>query len=70
MPDEAGLFGLQLVIGTPLRYLRERIAASQMQKHATTNVRDRSREVVKSLKRFVIMRINTGQLGPGDKIPT
>jgi DNA-binding FadR family transcriptional regulator len=40
-----------------------------MQKYRTTNIRDRSHEVAKSLKRFIITRINAGQLAPGDKIP-
>ena len=34
------------------------------------NLRDRSREVANSLKRYVVTRITTGQLQPGDKIPT
>lgn len=34
------------------------------------NVRERSREVAKSLKRYVIGRISSGQLLPGDKLPT
>jgi DNA-binding FadR family transcriptional regulator len=36
----------------------------------TLNVRDRSREMANSLKRYVVTRIATGQLQPGDKIPT
>lgn len=34
------------------------------------NVRERSREVVKSLRRYVTGRIASGQLQPGDKLPT
>jgi DNA-binding FadR family transcriptional regulator len=45
------------------------VGARPLQRQATSNVRDRSREVVKSLKRFLVLRINAGQLGPGDKIP-
>ncbi len=34
------------------------------------NVRERSREVCKSLRRYVMGRIASGQLRPGDKLPT
>jgi DNA-binding FadR family transcriptional regulator len=37
---------------------------------ASTNIRDRSREVANALKRYVTTRISTGQLRAGDKIPT
>jgi DNA-binding FadR family transcriptional regulator len=34
------------------------------------NVRERSREVAKALRRYVVGRIASGQLQPGDKLPT
>ena len=34
------------------------------------NVRERSREVAKTLRRYVVSRISSGQLRPGDKLPT
>jgi len=38
--------------------------------HQEMNVRERSREVAKSLRRYVVGRISSGQLQPGDKLPT
>lgn len=38
--------------------------------HPEMNVRERSREVAKSLRRYVVGRISSGQLQPGDKLPT
>lgn len=38
--------------------------------HLKLNVRERSREVVKALRRYVVSRIGSGQLQPGDKLPT
>lgn len=38
--------------------------------HQAMNVRERSREVAKTLRRYVVGRISSGQLQPGDKLPT
>lgn len=34
------------------------------------NIRERSREVAKTVRRYVVSRIASGQLQPGDKLPT
>lgn len=38
--------------------------------HQQMNVRERSREVGKALRRYVLSRIASGELKPGDRLPT